>query len=63
MTHTPEQIKEAIKNFPNLTVEELAHQYKCANSRNDKAYKPFLEAALKELRKKQKPLEEPTPEA
>ena len=58
MTHTPDQIKEAIKNFPNLSVEDLAHQFKCASSKANKVYKPFLEAALKEIRKRQKPIED-----
>ena len=58
MTHTPDQIKEAIKNFPNLSVEDLAHQFKCASSKANKVYKPFLEVALKEIRKRQKPIED-----
>lgn len=28
--HTPDQIKAAIKDLPELTVEQLAHNFKCA---------------------------------
>ena len=58
MRHTPEQVKEAIKNLENLSLEELAHQFKCAHSidtTKEKAlYKPFVTAAEKELRKRSK---------
>ena len=60
MAHTPDQIKAAIKLFPNLSTEDLAHQFKCAHSKQDKAYKPFLDAAERELakRRRQSPTED-----
>ena len=60
MAHTPDQIKAAIKHLPNLTVDEIAHQFKCAHSKQDKAYKPFLDAAERELakRRRQSPTED-----
>ena len=60
MAHTPDQIKAAIRHLPNLTVDEIAHQFKCAHSKQDKAYKPFLDAAERELakRRRQSPTED-----
>lgn len=58
MRHTPEQVKEAVTSIPNLSTEDLAHQYKCCrtqDSAKEKAlYKPFLTAAEKELRARSK---------
>lgn len=50
--HTEEQIKEAIKNLPNLTEDELAHCYKCASSTKSKAYHNYMQAIEKELHKR-----------
>lgn len=50
--HTDEQIKEAIKNLPNLTEDELAHCYKCASATKSKAYHGFMQAIEKELHKR-----------
>lgn len=52
--HTPDQIKAAIKDLPELTIDQLAHNFKCAHSKADKAYKPFLDAIERELRKRRK---------
>ena len=59
--HTEEQIKSAIKNLPNLTEDELAHNYKCASSTKSKVYHSFMQAIEKELnsRRKHKEPEEP----
>lgn len=60
MSHTPDQIKAAIKLIPNLSTEDLAHQFKCAHSQQDKLYKPYLDAAERELakRRRQSPTED-----
>lgn len=50
--HTEEQIKEAIKNLPNLTEDELSHNYKCASATKHKAYQGFMQAIEKELQKR-----------
>ena len=50
--HTEEQIKEAIKNLPNLTEDELSHNYKCASATKHKAYHGFMQAIEKELQKR-----------
>lgn len=52
--HTEEQIKSAIKNLPNLTEDELAHNYKCASSTKSKLYLPFMQAVEKELNSRKK---------
>ena len=59
--HTPDQIKAAIKDLPELTVEQLAHNFKCAHSKMDKVYKPFLDAIDRELRKRRKTDDEQLP--
>lgn len=58
--HTKEQITTAIKNLVNLSTSDIAHQFKCAHSKQDKAYKPFLDAAERELakRRRQSPTED-----
>lgn len=62
--HTPDQIKSAIKHLPELSVEDIAHQFKCAHSKQNKLYKPFLDACERELnkRKRQITTEESTDE-
>lgn len=62
--HTPDQIKSAIKHLPELSVEDIAHQFKCAHSKQNKLYKPFLDACERELnrRKRQTTTEESTDE-
>ena len=52
--HTPDQIKAAITNLPNLDIDSLCHQWKCAHSKANKVYKPFLDAIDRELRKRRK---------
>ena len=52
--HTPDQIKAAIKDLPELTIDQLVHNWKCAHSKADKLYKPFLDAIERELRKRRK---------
>lgn len=52
--HTPEQIKLAIKDLPLLSVEELAHCFKCASATKNKIYKQYMEAIERELRKRSK---------
>ena len=60
MAHTPDQVKAAIKLLPDLDIEQLSHQWKCAHSKADKLYKPFLDAAERELakRRRQSPTED-----
>lgn len=60
MAHTPDQIKAAIKLIHELDTESLVHQWKVAHSKQDKAYKPFLDAAERELakRRRQSPTED-----
>ena len=63
--HTEDQIKTAIKKLPEVTTEELAHQYKCALTQQrsgSKLYKPFLDAIEKELRKRRKVTDEEQPQ-
>lgn len=65
--HTPEQIKLAIADLPQLTEDQLIHNWKCAltqqrsNSSGSKLYKPFLDAIEKELRKRRKVTDEELP--
>ena len=54
MIHTKDQIAEAMKLIPTLTEDEIVHQFKCASSKKHIAYKGYMEALHKELRKKQK---------
>ena len=54
MKHTEDQIKSAIKNLPNLSIDELAHNYKCASSEGNKLYQPFMLAIEKELNSRRK---------
>lgn len=56
--HTPDQIKLAIADLPELTTDQLIHNWKCANSKQSKLYKPFLEAIDRELRKRRKTTDE-----
>ena len=56
--HTPEQIKLAIADLHLLTEDQLIHNWKCANSKGSKLYKPFLDAIEKELRKRRKVTDE-----
>lgn len=62
--HTPDQIKSAIKHLPELSVEDIAHNFKCAHSKQNKLYKPFLDACERELnkRKRQTSVDEPSEE-
>lgn len=60
--HTPEQIKLAIADLPQLTEDQLIHNWKCANSSGSKLYKPFLDAIEKELRKRRKATDDEQPE-
>ena len=43
-----------MKLIPTLTEDEIVHQFKCASSKKHIAYKGYMEALHKELRKKQK---------
>ena len=54
MRHTEEQIKSAIKNLHNLSIDELTHNYKCASSTGSKLYQPFMLAIEKELNSRRK---------
>ena len=54
MKHTEDQIKSAIKNLPNLSIDELKHNYKCASSAGSKLYQPFMLAIEKELNSRRK---------
>ena len=54
MIHPKEQIIEAIKAIPELTDEELIHNFKCASSTKHIAYKIYMESIHKELRKRRK---------
>jgi len=60
--HTPEQIKLAIADLPQLTEDQLCHNWKCAHSNGSKLYKPFLDAIEKELRKRRKVTDEEQPQ-
>lgn len=60
VTHTPQQIKEAIISLPNLSIDQLTHNYKCALSRDPKLYKPFIDAIERELRKRRHNVKEDT---
>lgn len=59
--HTPEQIKLAIADLPQLTEDQLVHNWKCAHSSGSKLYKPFLDAIEKELRKRRKVTDDELP--
>ena len=59
--HTPDQIKAAIKDLPELTIDQLCHNWKCAHSNGSKLYKPFLDAIDRELRKRRKTDDEQLP--
>lgn len=52
--HTTDQIKSAIKHLPELTTEQIAHNFKCAHSKQNKLYKPFLDACERELNKRRR---------
>lgn len=54
MKHTEDQIKSAIKNLSNLSIDELTHNYKCASSVGNKLYQPFMVAIEKELDSRRK---------
>ena len=60
--HTPEQIKLAIADLHLLTEDQLIFNWKCANSKGSKLYKPFLDAIEKELRKRRKVTDDGQPE-
>ena len=60
--HTPEQIKLAIADLHLLTEDQLIFNWKCANSKGSKLYKPFLDAIEKELRKRRKVTDDEQPE-
>ena len=60
--HTPEQIKLAIADLHLLTEDQLIFNWKCANSKGSKLYKPFLDAIEKELRKRRKATDDEQPE-
>ena len=60
--HTPEQIKLAIADLHLLTEDQLIFNWKCANSKGSKLYKPFLDAIEKELRKRRKATDEEQPQ-
>lgn len=60
--HTPEQLKLAIADLHLLTEDQLIHNWKCANSKDSKLYKPFLDAIEKELRKRRKVTDDEQPE-
>lgn len=51
---TPDQIKLAIKHLPDLSVDELAHCYKCSLQHPPKLFKAYTEACLRELSKRRK---------
>lgn len=59
--HTPEQIKLAIADLHLLTEDQLIFNWKCANSKGSKLYKPFLDAIEKELRKRRKVTDDELP--
>lgn len=54
MKHTEDKIKSAIKNLPNLSIDELTHNYKCASSIGSRLYQPFMLAIEKELNSRRK---------
>lgn len=54
MIHTKDQIDYAIKQVPTHSEEELIHLYKCASSKKHIAYKGYMEALYKELKKRHK---------
>ena len=56
MIHTKDQIAEAMKLIPTLTEDEIVHQFKCASSKKHIAYKGYMEALYKELKKRHKEL-------
>lgn len=56
MIHTKDQIDYAIKQVPTHSEEELIHLYKCASSKKHIAYKGYMEALYKELKKRHKEL-------
>lgn len=60
VTHTPQQIKEAIASLPDLSIDQLTHNYKCAIGRDPKLYKPFIDAIERELRKRRHNVKEDT---
>lgn len=61
---TQEEVKANIANIPNVPTDVLSHTYKVYHCSQDKllalAVKPLLEAILKELRNRTKPLPELT---
>ncbi len=63
--HTEQQIKDAIASISELTDSQLEFNYKCCLGRQTtaekKLYKPFITAALKELKKRNKTKEIPEP--
>ena len=52
--HTEEQIKSATKHISELTIDELAHCYKCASATKSKAYHNYMNAIEKELNSRKK---------
>lgn len=56
--HTEEQLQQGIKHIPELSTDELYHNYKCVLSKQSpkekKFYKPFLVALEKEIKKRGK---------
>lgn len=54
MIHTKDQIASAIKNIPTMTTEDLAFNFKCASSKKNPIYHPFMAAVERELRKRSK---------
>ena len=54
MIHTKDQIAEAMKLIPTLTEDEIVHQFKCASSKKHIAYKGYMEALYKDLKKRHK---------
>ena len=63
MEHTSELIKEATKSVIDWPTEQIAHEYKCALSKQlakeKKLYDPFVKACEKELRKRARPITKP----
>ena len=61
---TQEEVKANIARIPTIDTETLSHTYKVYHCSQDKllsmAVKPLLEAILKELRSRSKPLPELT---
>ena len=57
-----EQIKHSIQLVPTMDTDTLSHTWKIYHLKNSKEYEPFLKAIETELKKRTKPIKEPTDE-